>query len=85
MIRGRLHGEFGKGDVDISCSVDNGKGMLIFNNITPMEIGVMKDTSGESLSGGFINNSPMVLSFSNKASIDAFILALQRIRGYTDH
>lgn len=72
--------EFGTGDVNINCLADKGLAMLVLQNQDPAEIGVMHETDGQYMSAEARDAAPVILSFSSVKSIDALVLALQRIK-----
>ncbi len=75
----------GNGDVLIGCTVIDGQGVLYLNNQDSMAIGEIKQIHEESIDIKEFEKSPMILTFSNKESIDAFIKALRLIRPYTEN
>lgn len=72
--------EFGTGDVNINCLADKGLAMLVLQNQQPTEIGIMHETKGQFMSAEKKDAAPVILSFSSAKSVDALILALQRIK-----
>jgi len=71
--------EFGKGDVDLFVSYDENHSLVVMENAsTPREIGVWKDSGSEDFV--HVNESSVIMSFSNTRSIDAVICALTKAK-----
>ena len=79
MIQQQSRIEFGHGDVRIRCVVFKGKGILVLDNQQLTAIGDINCEPGMQISLKEINQAPFVLSFENKASIDAVRFALDCI------
>ncbi len=80
MIKSNMFIEMGDGDVEINCAMYKGKGLLLFKEQKHDKIGnVADENTPKELSSGDIKNFPLMLSFTNKASIIAMKVALDKL------